>query len=371
MAYRERRDIYTRLCDRRKRPLLVYFTSSRANAGGLVAGDAVDIFAAQLLKIDRSVQHLDLLINSNGGDGVTSWRIITMIREYLGPESKITCLVPFFAFSAATLMAVGCDEIYMHPFASLGPVDPQISIQTEKGVEHFAYEDVPAYTKFIKEEAGIDEQQGRASLIGQLVNQIKPSLIGASKRASLQSVIMAERLLKLHMKGESSDKAKDIADKLSKEYYNHGHAVTRKEAIELGLHILEDDPELNQILWNIYEDFKQEMEMNTPFDPLKILIASRGEDLKNITMLDQLPNNVPQSVAEHVMNLTMQQIKIVLTPPVPYKVTHAAIESAEAAYAFRSKGFINGFRLPNLDFRVSCTPESEEWEKTIEEVAAE
>ena len=49
-----------------------------------------------------------------------------MVREYLGDESFIYCLVPYYAFSAGTLIAVGANEIFMHPTASLGPVDPQI-----------------------------------------------------------------------------------------------------------------------------------------------------------------------------------------------------------------------------------------------------
>jgi hypothetical protein len=34
-------------------------------------------------------KEIDFLINSNGGDGLTSWRLITLLREYLGKNGKI------------------------------------------------------------------------------------------------------------------------------------------------------------------------------------------------------------------------------------------------------------------------------------------
>jgi hypothetical protein len=45
------------------------------------------------------------------------------------------------------------------------------------------------------------EQVGKEALLEPLVAQIAPSVIGGAKRASIQSKIMAERLLKLHNLG--------------------------------------------------------------------------------------------------------------------------------------------------------------------------
>src|SRR5208282_5342608 len=36
-------------------------------------------------------------------------------------------LFPYRSYSAATLIALGADEIVMHPFAELGPIDPTVS----------------------------------------------------------------------------------------------------------------------------------------------------------------------------------------------------------------------------------------------------
>ncbi len=45
------------------------------------------------------------------------------------PGKKIV-VVPHYAMSGGTLIALAADEIWMDPDAVLGPVDPQISTQT-------------------------------------------------------------------------------------------------------------------------------------------------------------------------------------------------------------------------------------------------
>jgi ClpP class serine protease len=119
MSLTERQSLYKGIETHRKRPLIVYVTSGRPGANGMMAQDAVREFADQLKTLPSGASELDVLINSYGGDGPSSWRLVTMIREHLGPKGKLTCLVPYYAFSAATLFAVGCDQIFLHPMASL------------------------------------------------------------------------------------------------------------------------------------------------------------------------------------------------------------------------------------------------------------
>jgi len=69
------------------------------------------------------LDRLDLYIMSNGGDGIVPWRIISVLREF---AKRIGVLVPYRAYSAATLTALGADEIIMGPFAQLGPIDPTV-----------------------------------------------------------------------------------------------------------------------------------------------------------------------------------------------------------------------------------------------------
>ena len=47
-----------------------------------------------------------------------------MIREY---TNHFSVIVPYRAFSAATLTALGANEIIMHPMGVLRPTDPSVT----------------------------------------------------------------------------------------------------------------------------------------------------------------------------------------------------------------------------------------------------
>lgn len=69
-------------------------------------------------------KELDFIITSNGGNWIAVQRLISFLRERF---NKITAMIPYVAYSAATILALGADEIIMHLFSNLGPVDPQLS----------------------------------------------------------------------------------------------------------------------------------------------------------------------------------------------------------------------------------------------------
>ena len=353
MSFEERKVLYQELERIRGSRVLTYITTGRPNVPGQIAQDAIRQFIRHLELFETKPTNIDIIINSFGGDGLASWRLITMLREYIGPDGKISCLVPYYAFSAATLIAVGCDEIFMHPLASLGPVDPQITVNRKDGPQQFAYEDVSAYTSFLKEEAGITEQREKAGLLSQLVNQIEPSVIGASKRASMQSITMAEKLLLLHMNESDAPNAKIIAQKLSKNFFSHGHAVSKGEAKELGLKIGESNPEIEQIIWSIYSDFELEMKMNEIFDPTAEYLADPASAfLLAPPPVVNLPANLPPQVAQQVWNNVIQNVATNQGPVLEFELKHAAIESCNLSGTFVTRGKIIGSRLADLNYRI-------------------
>jgi hypothetical protein len=362
MGFTERKKLYQELETYRKHPVISYITSGRQNALGFISIDAVRQFIKQLELLKEKPKEIDLLINSYGGDGLASWRIITLLREYLGKEGKITCLVPFNAFSAATLMAVGCDEIFLHPWASLGPVDPQITANSKDGPQQFAYEDVSAYTNFLKEDAGITEQKEKVELLSPLVGQIAPSVIGAAKRASMQSITMAEKLLKLHMTGTEAQNAETIAQKLGKNYFSHGHAVTKAEAKHLGLKVLDADPEIERIIWAIYTDFENEMKMCEPFDPQnEYFSVPETAFMLEPPPVVNLPGGIdPQVTYQIFNNIITSSIKPGVL--VDYKLLYASIESINHSEVFITRGKITGTRLPNFNYNIGVIQISAKWE---------
>ena len=90
---------------------------------GLMAPDSINELTDQIQAIDgEEHEAIDLLIESIGGDALTSWRLISLLRTSF---KKVNVLVPHSAFSAATLLALGADEIVMGRYGCLGPIDPQ------------------------------------------------------------------------------------------------------------------------------------------------------------------------------------------------------------------------------------------------------
>lgn len=80
----------------------------------------------QVLRAIRSTPEdkpIDLIINTPGGLVLAASQIARAIKEH---KAKTTVIVPHYAMSGGTLIALAADEILMDPNAVLGPIDPQI-----------------------------------------------------------------------------------------------------------------------------------------------------------------------------------------------------------------------------------------------------
>jgi ClpP class serine protease len=82
--------------------------------------------AEQLLSVIRRVkpdQPLDIILHTPGGEVTAALQIANALKAHRGRK---TAFIPYYAFSAGTLIALTTDEIVMGPQAVLGPIDPQI-----------------------------------------------------------------------------------------------------------------------------------------------------------------------------------------------------------------------------------------------------
>lgn len=92
-----------------------------------------------------------VLIESSGGQADVAVRINDVLREV---KRDVNVLVARSAFSAATMLSRGGGRIIMHPFACLGPIDPQLFVRRNDGhVDMVGAEDIKAFVDFIKKEA--------------------------------------------------------------------------------------------------------------------------------------------------------------------------------------------------------------------------
>lgn len=75
---------------------------------------------------------IDLLLHTPGGDVDATEKLVNMLRERVGDE-ELRIIVPDFAKSAGTLMALGADNILMSDSSELGPIDPQVTLKDPNG----------------------------------------------------------------------------------------------------------------------------------------------------------------------------------------------------------------------------------------------
>lgn len=364
MALTQRVELYKKIETKRGNPLVVYVTSQRQGAIGSMAGDVIDELIDQIRTIDKNADTaVDLLIESTGGDPLASWRIISLLRSSF---KKVNVLVPHSAFSAATLLALGADEIVMGPFGSLGPIDPQITTRKKDGTtQQFGYEDVASFLSFVREEGGITEQQYIKGAFEKLCEVVEPPVLGFAKRSSSLSISIGEKMLQMHMTDpESKIKASAIAKKLNKSFFSHGHALGRKEADEIGLRVTEPDAELAKLIWDVHEDFESELQTRTPFDPLaEYLRHPDAAPLLQSPPPLTLPPQLNQQLATQLLQNYINQQLAVNLPDIEVELKYAFAESARAAseYYLRSKILIQ--RTLDMKFNGNIVALNKGWRK--------
>src|SRR3989344_6905926 len=77
MALADRLKYYAELEAHTGNPLLVYVTSRRPGASGIIGADAADEMIRQIEAIEGKRETVDVLIESNGGDPLVVWRMIS------------------------------------------------------------------------------------------------------------------------------------------------------------------------------------------------------------------------------------------------------------------------------------------------------
>jgi len=330
-----------------------------------MAGDAVPEFMAQLEALPREARTLDLLLVSQGGDPTVAWRIVSLARARV---DDFAVLIPQAAFSAATLIALGANQVVMHPHGNLGPVDPQIVStrrRSEGQDEHRAFgsEDLAAFLRFAKEHVGLTDQRELLEVFKLFCDEVGAVGIGTAARSSQLSVSMGEKLLRLHMKEDGASKARSIAEALIKDFFHHGYPVNRSEARDIGLPISESDEELERLMWSIWTDFEGELKVRQPFNALTELSESPSAAiLFGPVPQIQLPGNLPPAAAQEIVQRILQQVQVLPVPAVPFEKTHALMESTRLASRFTSKGRILAARLPDGQVRYNLIQERAGWE---------
>ncbi len=218
---------------------------------------------------------INLLLHSPGGDGTIVEKMVGMCRSHLsGQNRKLRVIVPNNAKSAATVLALGADQILMGYCSELGPIDPQVAIAVSgmtQWVSAFAF--VEARDKLMDQIAdAIREKEPTIGLLQQLAGLNIPftdemeNQIEFAKKTAI--TLLDKYMLNPNFPEaqERAKKANEIAEKLlSKQLFPvHGQYIDGATAKRLGLEVevLDKDDQLWKLIWDYY--IRCEVQMGIP-----------------------------------------------------------------------------------------------------------
>jgi len=224
-----------------------------------VRGDVVEQVYEQLREIGR-VPRIDLFLHSSGGQTEIPWRLITLIRDF---GKHFSVLIPGIAYSAATHLAMGADEIVMGPLSELSPVDPARShplLPSRKEGEPplvVSVQDLRHCVEFVKQEIGDSAPESLATILAALFDKIHPLAIGAIQQSYALSRLISTKALSTHMDPDTEkDQIDKIVDAFSDEFFSHHYRIAWKEARESGLKVTYADDDLWETMWALYKHYQ-------------------------------------------------------------------------------------------------------------------
>jgi hypothetical protein len=267
---------------RGNRLTVAYVTSTRQGHETQIADDAFRIMYDHLEAGQELAKNgVDLFICSNGGSGTVPWRVVSLIRQY---SKDLAVLVPYHAFSAATLIALGANKIIMHKMGCLGPIDPSVANifnpphpLAPGQLAQISVEDVTAFFKLVKDEIGITHEDELVQALIALTDKIHPLALGNVQRHHQQSRLMARRLLGVHMGEAEQHEIEQIIDNLKSNLFYHGHPINRDEAKnELDLEAEAPTPEVEALMWELFLQYESDLKLKEPFNALRELELKTG-----------------------------------------------------------------------------------------------
>jgi len=337
MPRQDRIKIIDEIEKHRNSKVFCYLTSDRPNISVQVSKDILPIFVNQL-KINNSYDKIDLFIFTLGGDTLAGFGLARLLREY---TDHVSTLIPDKCYSAGTLSALGSNEIIMTKGATLSPIDPSITRPLNPAVQlnptqnpqliPLSVESVAGFQSLAYEEWKISGKRELTKIFLSLAEKVHPLALGDVYRVRQQIELLASQLLKQHR----CDKKNiiKIVNKLSKELGSHDYLIYRKEAIEILGKQITIDPKTEELVWNLFLDFKAEMDLGNIFDPSIILaqtqppirngnpvqraqnvdltlaiIENKDEGEKAVKRINLIENLIPQANGQFIRNINQEII---------------------------------------------------------------
>jgi hypothetical protein len=235
-------------------PLIVYASACTAAPGKaapeLLQIDVSDKVGFHSMLEELHGQYVDILIHSPGGSAEAAETIVEEVRRKF---NYVRFIIPSYAKSAATMMAMSGNEILMDEDAEVGPIDPQMF--TRNGV-------VPGEAikeQFQKASDEILQDPRKAQVWFPILQILGPGLLAQCDNASALAKNLVRDWLTKYMfagAGDGPAKADAIATFLSDHSYfkSHGRRVKLEHLRDKGVAVsnLRDDADFYRAIWELY-----------------------------------------------------------------------------------------------------------------------
>ncbi len=167
---------------------------------------------------------IDFIIHTPGGLALAATQIANALLDHKAP---VRVIVPHYAMSGGTLIALAADEIIMDKHAVLGPVDPQLGQEPAASIVKI---------KELKKPEDIDDSTlVKIDISEKALNQMYDNVVNILMR-----------------KGYEEKVAKRISEELSQGKWTHDYPLTVEYLKELGLKISTDVPNEVYALMDLY-----------------------------------------------------------------------------------------------------------------------
>ncbi len=248
VLFNETQEILSKIEKRMGMPVISYWNSSD---GSVCYHDVNALY--EILKSIGKQEHICIFIKSGGGSGQASLRIINLLRQYC---EKIVALIPLGCASAATMIAIGAEDILMGPLSYLTAVDTSIKHRlsprdSQNRAVSVSLDGVNRVVDLWNKESSADNKNPYDALF----EHIHPLVIGAIDRSESLSIRLCREIMSYHMK--NSKAVEEISNLLNSNYPSHGYPITLKEAKRIGLNANEIDGDVNTLLLELNQIYSE------------------------------------------------------------------------------------------------------------------
>lgn len=231
-------------------------------------------------------RELDLFLHSPGGSAEAAESILEYLRSQF---DHIRAIIPVAAMSAATMLALGADELIMGTHSQLGPIDPQFTLSTPEGPRSAPAQAIRDQFEMAKEECQ-DPDKLPAWL--PILRGYMPGLLAQCGHQLELAVKLVETWLARYMfkdlpEKERTERAHEVAEWFSDfgRFKSHGRRVGLEDVEAQKLNVIRlDDHEHQDAILSVHHAFRLTM-AQTP--TTKIIENHNGRAM--IEMAQQIP----------------------------------------------------------------------------------